>query len=77
MLICFLLFLFLFFFFWLTEVSGLNMCAGAYVLETSKISFESCIYLKGFQLKKVHKKRGVLSWQEFNFFFGKSMAIVH
>lgn len=57
MLTCFLL---LFFFFSLTEVSGLNMCAGAYVWKISKISFESCIYLKGFKLKKVHKKKRLI-----------------
>lgn len=72
MLTCFLLL----FFFCLTEVSGLNMCAGAYVWKISKISFESCIYLKGFQLKKVHKKE--VDYYDRSFIFlGKSKAIVH
>lgn len=73
MLTCFFLF---FFSFCLIEVLGLNMCAGGYVWKISKISFESCIYLKGFQLKKVHKKE--VDYYGRNFIFlGKSKAIVH
>lgn len=73
MLTCFLLL----FFFCLTEVSGLNMWAGAYVWKISKILFESCIYLKGFQLKKVHKKKEVDYYGRNFIFLGESKSIVH
>lgn len=69
--------IFLLFFFCLTEVSGLDMCAGVYMWKIWKIFFQSCIYLKGFPLEKGGGKKE-FDYSGKNFILlGKSKAILH
>lgn len=44
------------------------MFVGANVWKISKVSCESCIYLKGFQLRKVHKKKKLIIMAGIKFF---------
>lgn len=67
--------IFALFFFCLTEVSGLDVCVGVCVrVENLKDFFQSCIYLKGFPLKKGEKKEVDYSGKNF-ILLGKSIEL--